>query len=228
MATKIYLGNPPPHIIDGIKAHSKPAVKKETHIKFVDGTESDYLIEGVMDCPALVAAGLMPEGSGTSARPSWIKDPREVEIGSAVTSIGASAFYYCSGLTSVTIPDSVTSIEESAFIMCSGLTSVTIPSSVTSIGEWAFSNCSGLTSLTISDGVTSIGYGAFADCSGLTSVTIPDSVTSIGERAFFGCSNLINVTFSGKDKVTVQGMANYRWGLKTGCVIHCTDGDITI
>ena len=71
MATEIYLGNPPPHIIDWIKAHSKPAVKAKTHIKFTDKTEGDYLIEGTMDCPALVAAGLMPEGSGTSARPSW-------------------------------------------------------------------------------------------------------------------------------------------------------------
>ena len=52
---------------------TKPAVKAKTHIKFTDKTEGDYLIEGVMDCPALVAAGLMPEGSGTSAPPSWIK-----------------------------------------------------------------------------------------------------------------------------------------------------------
>ena len=88
MATKIYLGNPPQYMIDWIKAHSKPAVKKETHIKFARGPEGDYLIEGAMDCPALVAAGLMYEGSGTSREPSWIGSPMEVEIGSAVTSIG--------------------------------------------------------------------------------------------------------------------------------------------
>ena len=67
MATEIYLGTPPQYMIDWIKAHSKPVVKKETHIKFVDGSEGEYLIEGVMDCPALVAAGLMPEESGTSS-----------------------------------------------------------------------------------------------------------------------------------------------------------------
>ena len=64
-----------------------------------------------------------------------------------VTSIGDRAFYYCSGLTSVTIPNSVTSIGGSAFYGCSGLTSVTIPNSVTSIGEGAFYECSGLTSI---------------------------------------------------------------------------------
>ena len=35
-----------------------------------------------------------------------------------VTGIGASAFYECSGLTSVTIPNSVTSIGEGAFLAC--------------------------------------------------------------------------------------------------------------
>ena len=66
-------------------------------------------------------------------------------IPSSVTSIGESAFEYCSGLTSVTIPNSVTSISNGAFSGCSGLTSVTIPESVTSIGDYAFFDCSGLT-----------------------------------------------------------------------------------
>ena len=78
-----------------------------------------------------------------------------------VTSIGNYAFYYCDGLTSVTIPNSVTSIGGSAFSGCSGLTSVSIPNSVTSIGENAFSGCSGLTSVTIPNSVTSIGNRAF-------------------------------------------------------------------
>ena len=138
---------------------TKPAVKAETHIKFTDGTEGDYLIKGAMDYQALIAAGLMPDGSGMENEPSWIKSPLEVEIGSAVTSIGDGAFYQCTSLTSV---------------------------------------------------------------------TIPDSVTSIGSSAFFECQDLRSITFSGKDKATVQNMANYSWGLGSGCIIHCTDGDITL
>ena len=107
------------------------------------------------------------------------------------TSIGDSAFFGYTRLTSVTIPDNVTSIGDSAFYNCSGLTSITIPDSVTSIGDSAFYNCSGLTSITIPDSVTSIGRDAFEDCTGLTSVTIPDSVTSIGEDAFSDCDALV-------------------------------------
>jgi hypothetical protein len=47
------------------------------------------------------------------------------------------------------IPDGVTTIGKTAFWYCTGLTSVTIPNSVTTIGEWAFWGCTGLTILTI-------------------------------------------------------------------------------
>ena len=112
----------------------------------------------------------------------------------SVTSIGKSAFKWCSSLTSVTIPNSVTSIEYEAFELCSSLTSVTIPNSVTSIGNYAFNNCFSLTSVTIPNSVTSIGYYAFYGCSSLTSISIPNSVTSIGELAFSSCSSLTSVT----------------------------------
>lgn len=70
----------------------------------------------------------------------------EINDGS-VTSIGYSAFWGCSSLTSITIPDSVKSIGDSAFRECSSLTSITIPNGVTSIGNYAFSGCSSLTSV---------------------------------------------------------------------------------
>lgn len=117
---------------------------------------------------------------------------------------------------------------QSVWIKGQGPQIVEIGTNVTSISSQAFQECGSLTSVTISDSVTSIRSKAFWGCVGLMSVTISESVTSIGSRAFNFCNNLTSVTFSGKDKATVQGMANYSWGLTSGCVISCTDGDITL
>ena len=130
-------------------------------------------------------------------------------IPSTVTSIGESAFAYCSGLTSITIPDSVTSIGEFAFYRCTGLTSIVVESGNTVYDSR--DNCNaiieknsntlkcGCKNTVIPSTVTSIGDYAFAYCSGLTSITIPDSVTSIGESAFFNCSKLANVYYTGSE-----------------------------
>ncbi len=109
-----------------------------------------------------------------------------------VTTIGASAFGYCSSLTSITIPNSVTTIGAYAFKYCSKLSTVTFAenSQLTTIGEYAFSECSSLTSITIPNSVTTIGACAFKSCSSLTSITIPNSVTTIDYYAFNSCSKL--------------------------------------
>ncbi len=96
--------------------------------------------------------------------------PSEMD-GVKLTSIGGAAFYYCTSLSSVTIPDGVTSI-----------------------GNYAFGKCTSLTEITIPDSVTSIGDCAFRECTSLTEITIPDSVTSIGDSAFYGCDNLMEIT----------------------------------
>ena len=132
--------------------------------------------------------------SSTSLSTVFGNQVKSYSIGNSVASIGSSAFYGCSGLTSITIPNSVTSIGSSAFYYCSSLTSITIPNSVTSIGNLAFENCEELKSLTIGNSVTSIGKNAFSYCEKLTSVTIPKSVTSIGEKAFRYCRSLTSVT----------------------------------
>ena len=123
---------------------------------------------------------------------------KSITIPSSVTSLGNDCFLGCSGLTSITIPSSVTSLEGACFSGCSGLTSITIPSSVTSLGDYCFSGCGGLTSITIPSSVTSLGDGCFSYCNGLTSITIPSSVTSLGSYCFDVCKNLETVYFKGK------------------------------
>lgn len=116
-----------------------------------------------------------------------------------VTAIDGYAFYYCNGLTSVTIPNSVTNIGSYAFYYCSKLTSIDIPNSVTSINERTFSGCSSLTSITIPNSVTYIGYYAFQGCSGLTSVTIGASVSSIDNYAFSDCSGITDLVWNARN-----------------------------
>ena len=103
-------------------------------------------------------------------------------IPNSVTSIGTSAFNYCTGLTSITIPNSVTSIGTGAFYECTGLTSIIIPNSVTTIGYYAFGGCESLTSVTIPNSVTIIGRGAFSSCLGLESIIVENGNTIYDSR----------------------------------------------
>lgn len=124
----------------------------------------------------------------------WCSSLTSITIPSSVISIGSDAFGGCGNLTSITIPSGVTSIGDRAFEACESLTSITIPSGVTSIGDGVFLNCWSLTSISIPDGVTSIGEDAFNSCWSLTSIPIPSSVTSIGDSAFCNCIYLTSIT----------------------------------
>ena len=107
-----------------------------------------------------------------------------------LTTIEASAFDGCTGITSIIFPTNVTTIEEGAFFGCVGLKILELPAMLTSISNDVFIKCTGLTSVNIPSTVNSIGNSAFSNCSSLSSVTIPTSVTSIGSGAFEGCIGL--------------------------------------
>lgn len=100
-------------------------------------------------------------------------------------------------------------------------------------------------------GITSAGSGVeragilageFSGCLGLTTVTIGQAVVCIGSGAFSGCDNLSVVNWTSRTKDFVRnsvvgltgpgyvgvGTRTYPFGLRTGCVIHCSDGDIVV
>ena len=166
------------------------AMAQEPKYEVIDGFR--YLLESDTKTATLVPKKDGDYSDDIIIIPEKVKGNDGVEY--VVTSLGASCFYGCSGLKSITIPSSVTSLGNDCFLGCSGLTSITIPSSVTSLGEYCFSNCSGLTSITIPSSVTSLGDRCFNGCSGLTSITIPSSVTSLEGACFSGCSGLTSIT----------------------------------
>ena len=169
------------------------AMAEEPKFEVIDGFR--YLLDSDTK-----TATLFPkrEGkySGDIIIPEKVKGNDGVEY--VVTSLGASCFEDCSGLTSITIPSSVTSLGAECFSFCSGLTSITIPSSVTSLDSYCFRGCSSLTSITIPSSVTSLADGCFSYCTSLTSITIPSSVTSLGWNCFLYCQKLESVIFKGK------------------------------
>ncbi len=178
---------------------------------------SDTAVDGIyynFDATNLTAT-VTYRGSYSSEYDEYTGDvviPATVTYGDksySVTSIGGSAFEYCSGLTSVTIPNSVTSIGEFAFSGCSSLIKTNYTGDIAGWCGINFGNYSAnstvysynlyindveVKDLVIPNSVTSIGNYAFSGCSGLISITIPNSVTSIGEYAFSGCSGLTSIT----------------------------------
>lgn len=73
----------------------------------------------------------------------------------------------------------VTSIGNSAFSWCSNLARVTIPASVTSIGDNAFYYCEGLRAITIlAETPPTFGYDALEDTSSLEEIKVPGSSVS--------------------------------------------------
>jgi len=144
--------------------------------------------------------------------------PSQIE-GLPVTSIGNSAFEFCSGLTSIMIPNGVTSIGREAFKYCSGLTSLSIPNSVRSIGISAFSHCYNIENFVVeptSSTFTSLNGVLFNKdltlvirCPGAKTGTyvIPSSVTSIGSDAFRYCNKLTDITLP--NSVTNMGSSAF-------------------
>lgn len=124
----------------------------------------------------------------------------------SITGIGEEAFFWCIGITGLTLPDSVTCIGKSAFTECTGIRSLTLPNSLTKIGYAAFYGCTGIKHLTLPKSLICIEAVAFAWCEGITELNRPDSLITIGgdyswisirghaDGAFWGCTGITKLT----------------------------------
>jgi hypothetical protein len=104
-----------------------------------------------------------------------------------------------------TVPERVTSIGQSAFFGCSGLTTISLPAGLTSIGGYTFFGCSSLTSISLPAGLTSIGLQAFYGCRNLTTLNLPAGLTGIGQYAFSGCISLSSITVTSPQPPRLNG-----------------------
>ena len=149
-----------------------------------------------------------------------------------------SAFYNCTGLTSVDL-SSLTTISGSeamhtAFYGCTGLTSVDLSNLATISGNLAmydaFFGCTGLISVNLSSLTTISGdyamYQAFRDCTGLTSVSFP-SLTNMSGYAmlytFRSCTSIASISFPALTSTSFGSyntqFNNMLYGV-TGCTVH--------
>ena len=155
-------------------------------------------------------------------------------IPSSITTLGSDAFNYKKEMTSIVIPSSVTSIKSSAFAGCESLkTAGPIGGDYNIQFGWTTeipSNAffySDLEMIDIPNGITVIGDDAFNGCYKLNSVVIPESITDIETRAFKNCKKLESITYKGtiEQFALIAKGTDYKTGVASICVVHCTNGD---
>lgn len=121
---------------------------------------------------------------------------------SNVTTLGHSAFYFNTGLTSITSFNvSLTTIPISCFSDCN-LSTVNL-SNVTSLGTYAFFNNNNLTSITsFNANLTTIPSHCFRSCN-LTGTIDLSNITSLGVWAFAYSNNLTSITAFNANLTTI-------------------------
>lgn len=111
--------------------------------------------------------------------------------GSKLTAIGASAFKNCAKLTVISLPEGVSSLGNSAFEGCAALEVFNLPASVKTIGNSAFAACKKLFCVNVpyNSALETIGKSAFAG-NALEAFNLPETVVTIVEKAFENCTAL--------------------------------------
>lgn len=150
------------------------------------------VLTALLPCGVVGGCAITPDAHGN------------VTISTPATTVGNSAYQFCTTLSSVAIADTVTTIQSQSFRE-SGIRSVSIPNSVTFIGLSSFYRSSNLRFVELGQSVRVIEAYAFSFTS-IVSIVFPASTTSIGVAA---CSQtpLAFVDLSKTHSVTISNAA---------------------
>ncbi len=110
------------------------------------------------------------------------------------THIPDNAFMGFVGTKEFVLPDSLTSIGMSAFAFCSALEKIELSSELKTIGSFAFEE-TGIRNIVLPDSLQGVGLGAFKNCNSLKEITVPfigeGSEASYSFMAYiFGAQNI--------------------------------------
>ncbi|MBQ7761424.1 MAG: leucine-rich repeat domain-containing protein [Clostridia bacterium] len=130
----------------------------------------------------------------------------EVIANGAIAGNAYGAMYYCTSLTEVIFPEgsALTTIGARAFSYCTSLPKLSLPNTVTTIGLRAFEQCHSLQELRLSDNLTTItdGQSLLWESKSLTKLYLPASIVSsmtslTGSHVFHGTGTKGVIFFTG-------------------------------
>lgn len=118
---------------------------------------------------------------------NW-KNKKTIIIPFGTCKIGGQVFINCK-LKNIIIPNTITSIGCSAFQWCSKLSEIDIPDNVRRIGNGAFIGCHKLNHIYFHENskLEHIGDKCFQNCYNLQNIELPKSLKTIGIDAFKNC-----------------------------------------
>ena len=126
---------------------------------------------------------------------------RRVTVAEGVEIIPDMAFSSCKYLTEVNLPSALRSVGVRAFYSCRSLAAIKLPEGVKSVGDDAFFYCDALAMVELPQSLESLGMQAFYGCESIKKINIPNSLKEIKSSTFYGCSSLESVTLGGTKKI---------------------------